>query len=90
MCIRDISYGYKNWDISVFFQGLARESFWIDYNNVSPFFNTVDTKVVGVHCTKDNVVVDVPFVNVGGQHIRVFALQDLICKLPANFPPCSP
>ena len=41
------SYGYKNWDISVFFQGLARESFWIDYNNVSPFFNTVDTKVVG-------------------------------------------
>lgn len=30
------SYGYKNWDISVFFQGLARESFWIDYNNVSP------------------------------------------------------
>ena len=41
------SYGYKNWDISVFFQGLARESFWIDYNNVSPYFNTVDTKVVG-------------------------------------------
>ena len=41
------SYGYKNWDISVFFQGLARESFWIDYNNVSPFFNTVDIKVVG-------------------------------------------
>ena len=38
-----------------------------------------------VHCTKDNVVVDVPFVNVGGQHIRVFALQDFICKLPANF-----
>ena len=37
-----------------------------------------------VHCTKDNVVVDVPFVNVGGQHIRVFALQDFICKLPAN------
>ena len=41
------SYGYKNWDISVFFQGLGRESFWIDYNNVSPYFNTVDTKVVG-------------------------------------------
>jgi len=37
-----------------------------------------------VHCTKDNVVVDVPLVNVRGQYIRVFALQDFICKLPAN------
>ena len=27
---------------------------------------------------------DVPFVNVRGQHIRVFALQDFICKLPAD------
>jgi TonB-linked SusC/RagA family outer membrane protein len=24
------STGYKNWDLSVFFQGLGRESFWID------------------------------------------------------------
>lgn len=39
------SYGLKNWDISVFFQGLARESFWIDYNNVSPFFNTAGSRV---------------------------------------------
>ena len=37
-----------------------------------------------VHGAKDDVVVDVPFVNVCGQHIRVFALQDFICKLPAN------
>lgn len=37
-----------------------------------------------VHCTKDNVVVDVPLVNVRGQYIRVFALQDFICKLPTN------
>ena len=28
------SYGFKNFDISVFFQGLARESFWIDYGRV--------------------------------------------------------
>lgn len=35
------SYGYKNWDISAFFQGLARESFWIDYNQMSPYFNTM-------------------------------------------------
>ena len=37
-----------------------------------------------VHGTKDDVVMDVPLVNVRGQHIRVFALQDFICKLPAN------
>ncbi len=30
------------------------------------------------------MVVDVPFVNVRGQYIRVFALQDFICKLPTN------
>ena len=39
------SYGYKNWDISVFFQGLARESFWIDYNNVSPFLTRLIQKL---------------------------------------------
>ena len=38
-----------------------------------------------VHGAKDDVVVDVPFVNVRGQHIGVFALQDFICKLSANF-----
>ena len=37
-----------------------------------------------VHSAKDDVVVDVPFVNVRGQHIGVFALQDFICKLSAN------
>jgi hypothetical protein len=35
------SYGIKNFDVSLFFQGLARESFWISYTAVSPFFNTV-------------------------------------------------
>ena len=38
-----------------------------------------------VYGAEDDVIMDVPFVNVGGQHIRVFALQDFICKLPANF-----
>jgi TonB-linked SusC/RagA family outer membrane protein len=41
------SFGYKSWDLSFFFNGLARESFWIDYNSVSPFFNTVGGGVVG-------------------------------------------
>ena len=30
------------------------------------------------------MVVDVPLVNVRGQYIRVFALQDFICKLLTN------
>jgi TonB-linked SusC/RagA family outer membrane protein len=34
------SFGYKSWDFSFFFQGLGQESFWIDYNSVSPFFDT--------------------------------------------------
>ena len=37
-----------------------------------------------VHGAENDVVVDVSFVNVRGQHIRVFALQDFICKLSAN------
>ncbi|WP_298651462.1 TonB-dependent receptor [uncultured Proteiniphilum sp.] len=32
------SLGYKSFDASVFFQGLGNESFWIDYNETSPFF----------------------------------------------------
>lgn len=31
------SAGFKNFDISAFFQGLANESFWIDPNATSPF-----------------------------------------------------
>jgi len=32
-----VSVGYKNFDISCFFQGLGRESFWIDAAATSPF-----------------------------------------------------
>lgn len=31
------SLGYKNFDLSAFFQGLARESFWIDSDSTAPF-----------------------------------------------------
>jgi len=34
-----ISAGYKNLDVSVFFQGLANESFWIDPSKTAPFQN---------------------------------------------------
>ncbi|TDQ08099.1 SusC/RagA family TonB-linked outer membrane protein [Pedobacter metabolipauper] len=33
------STGYKNFDFSAFFQGLANESFWIDPSSTSPFNN---------------------------------------------------
>ncbi|WP_245729440.1 TonB-dependent receptor [Niabella drilacis] len=32
-----ISAGYRNFDFSIFFQGLARRSFWIDASATSPF-----------------------------------------------------
>jgi TonB-linked SusC/RagA family outer membrane protein len=34
-----ISAGYKGWDASVFFQGAANESFWIDPENTTPFLD---------------------------------------------------
>lgn len=33
------SFGWKSFDASLFFQGLANESFWINYTEMSPFFN---------------------------------------------------
>jgi TonB-linked SusC/RagA family outer membrane protein len=33
-----LSAGYKNLDVSVFFQGSARSSFWIDAKTMSPFY----------------------------------------------------
>lgn len=33
------SLGYKNWDLSMFFEGLSRESFWIDQNATAPFLS---------------------------------------------------
>jgi TonB-linked SusC/RagA family outer membrane protein len=37
------SLGWKAWDFSFFFNGVHRRSFWLDYNTVSPFFNTTGT-----------------------------------------------
>lgn len=37
-----VSAGYKGFDLSVFFQGLARESFWIDPNATAPFIEYGD------------------------------------------------
>jgi TonB-linked SusC/RagA family outer membrane protein len=38
------SMGYKSFDLSAFFQGLARESFWIDANKTAPFIG--DTQLL--------------------------------------------
>ena len=38
-----LSTAYKGWDFSFFFNGTARRSFFMDYNRVSPFFNTTGT-----------------------------------------------
>ena len=35
-----LSTGYKDWDFSVFFQGNARSSFWVDPKAISPFIDT--------------------------------------------------
>ncbi|MDR1114693.1 MAG: TonB-dependent receptor [Tannerella sp.] len=42
-----ISAGYKGLDISIFFQGSARSSFWVDANAMSPFVRrTADGRVL--------------------------------------------
>ena len=38
------STGYKGFDFSCFFQGLARESFWIDATKTSPFIDSQTTE----------------------------------------------
>jgi TonB-linked SusC/RagA family outer membrane protein len=48
-----LSAGYKNFDISVFFQGSARYSFWIDAAAMAPFKQTtVDGKILETGLTK--------------------------------------
>jgi hypothetical protein len=41
-----VSTGYMGFDISCFFQGLARESFWIDSYQTAPFLDTDDEDYV--------------------------------------------
>lgn len=40
------STGYKNFDLSCFFQGMARESFWIDTKATAPFIDTDGTTTI--------------------------------------------
>ncbi|MCL3779554.1 TonB-dependent receptor [Prolixibacteraceae bacterium JC049] len=47
------SFGYGGFDFSMFFQGLARESFWIDYNKVSPFFDRSSSFIANNALIKD-------------------------------------
>jgi len=51
-----VSAGIKNFDFSIFFQGTANTSFWIDVNSTSPFQN--ETQILQAyadsHWTEDN------------------------------------
>jgi hypothetical protein len=46
-----VSAGYKNFDISVFFQGSARSSFWTSYEAMSPFYSRVPQNESRTHET---------------------------------------
>lgn len=50
------SVGYKSFDLSLFFQGLARESFFIDQNATAPFINNSQLlqEYANDHWTEEN------------------------------------
>ena len=52
--------------------------------SIAPPVGNILPLVHHVHSTENDVVVDVPLVNVRGQYIGIFSLQDFICKLSAN------
>lgn len=50
------SAGYKGFDASIFFQGLANESFWIDAASMSPFYGETQLMqaIVDSHWSENN------------------------------------
>jgi hypothetical protein len=50
------SAGFKKFDLSVFMQGLARESFWIDTRATAPFVNYDDDKPINNGRTGENAL----------------------------------
>ena len=58
-----LTFGYKNFDFSAFFQGSARSSFWINAESISPFASwtsygntsrTLLTEIANSHWSEDN------------------------------------
>lgn len=51
-----VSIGYKGFDVSTFFQGLANESFWIDAASMAPFKGRTQLMqaIVDSHWSEDN------------------------------------
>jgi len=52
-----LSGGYKSFDLSFFFQGLARESFWITPSSIAPFISNQSAlleKIANDHWTEAN------------------------------------
>ena len=52
--------------------------------SIAPPVGNILPLVHHVHSTENDVIMDVSFINMRSQHIRIFALQDFICKLSAN------
>ena len=48
---------------------------------IAPFVGMVVLMVCEADRIEDQVVMDVPFVNVGGEDVFILAAQDLLCKL---------
>ncbi|MDR0699328.1 MAG: SusC/RagA family TonB-linked outer membrane protein, partial [Tannerella sp.] len=67
-----ISTGYKNLDFSCFFQGLARESFWIDVSATAPFIDQQRALLkvyADDHWSEDNRNLEAMFPRLSETHI---------------------
>ncbi len=54
-----LSAGYKNFDLSVFFQGNAQSSFWLDPVSISPFIDTDnDGSIISNNALLDVIATD--------------------------------
>jgi len=75
------STGYKNFDFSIFFQGLARESFWISPYYTAPFVDIDGNNNI----TSNNQLLKVYAENYWSEeHRNVFALWPRLSDHPIN------
>jgi TonB-dependent SusC/RagA subfamily outer membrane receptor len=67
-----VSTGYRNLDVSCFFQGLTRESFWIDVNATAPFIDQQRALLkvyADDHWSEDNRNLRALYPRLSGTHI---------------------
>jgi TonB-linked SusC/RagA family outer membrane protein len=74
------SAGYGHFDISAFFQGSARSSFWIDPGATSPFINRSNNGTVG-----ENALLDIYAKNHWSEENRdIYALWPRLSTIPVS------